>query len=79
MSESSEVEGGGTTTTAAVAGSTDASVEVSPVEEGGGGTTPKDSTSKAFRSCSQLSNPLLKKDCTYRSDNMNMLRRRKLI
>ena len=39
MFESSEVEGGGTT-----AGSTDASAEVSLVEEGGGSTTLEDST-----------------------------------
>ena len=42
MSESSEVEGGGTTSV--VARSTDASVEVSPVEKGGEGATPEDST-----------------------------------
>ena len=40
MSKSFEVEGGGTI--AAVVGSTNASVEVSPIEEGGGGVTPKD-------------------------------------
>ena len=40
MSESSEVDSGGTTAT----GSTDASVEVSPVELGGGGATPEGSS-----------------------------------
>ena len=42
MSKSSEVEGGGTAV--ATAGSTDSSAIVSPVEEGGGGATPEDST-----------------------------------
>ena len=41
ISESFEVEGGGTVATI---GSIDASVEVSHVEEGGGGVTPEDST-----------------------------------
>ena len=40
MIESSKVEGGGTI--AVVVGSTNASVEVSPLEEGGEGVTPKD-------------------------------------
>ena len=42
MSESSEVEGRGTAV--AAIGSTDSSAIVSPVEEGGGGATPEDST-----------------------------------
>ena len=42
MSESFEVEGGGTAVV--VARSTDASAEVSLVEEGGGGATLEDST-----------------------------------
>ena len=44
MFESSEVEGGGTVAAATTTRSTDASIEVSPVEEGGGGATPEDST-----------------------------------
>ena len=42
MSESSEVEGGGTA--AATAGSIDSLAVESPVEEGGGGATPEDTT-----------------------------------
>ena len=40
MSESFEVDGG----VAATVGSTDSSAIVSPIEEGGGGATPEDST-----------------------------------
>ena len=46
MFESSKVEGGGIAAlvAAAAVGYTDVSAEVSPVEEGGGGTTPEDLT-----------------------------------
>ena len=44
MSKSSKVEGGGTAAAAALTGSADASLEVAPVEEGGGGTVPEGST-----------------------------------
>ena len=45
MSESSEVGGGGISAVAALAAwSTGSSTVASPVEEGGGGATPKDST-----------------------------------
>ena len=40
MSESFEVDGG----VAATVGSTDSTAIVSPIEEGGGGATPEDST-----------------------------------
>ena len=44
MSKSSEVKGGGTATTVARTRSIDASPEVVPVEEGGGGAVPEGST-----------------------------------
>jgi len=78
ISESSEVEGGGIAV-ATAAGSTDSSTVVSPIEEEKGGATLENSTLRHFRACSHLRSPLPKKGGTYRSDNMNRLRRRKLI
>ena len=60
MSKSSEVDGVGTI---AVARSTYALAKVSPVEVGGGGTTPEDSSLGCLES--HMSNPLPKKGGTY--------------
>ena len=70
MSESSEVVSGGTSALAAVA--PDASAVLTPVEEGGGGTTPEGST-LGHRANSQMSSPLPKEGGTYGSNNMNGL------
>ena len=78
MSESSEVEGEGTAV-ATAAGSTDSSAVVSLIEKGKGDATLENSTLSHFRACSHLRSPLPKKGGTYRSDNMNRLRHRKLI
>ena len=53
MSKSSEVDGGGV---AATAGSIDSSAIVSPIEEGGGGATPEDSTLRRLELAQDLRN-----------------------
>ena len=72
MLELSEVEGGGAIVAVR---STYALAEGSLVEEGGGGAL----YSRAFRASSHLSSPLPKEGDTYRSYDMNRLRRRKLL
>ena len=80
MSKSSEVKGGGTTTTVARTRSIDASPEVVPVEEGGGGAVPEGSTlGRLELSLSHMSNPLPKKSGTYGSNYVYVLRSREVI
>ena len=71
MLETSEVEGGGSAT--AIESRNASAVE--SLEEGGGGAL----YSRAFRASSHLSSPLPKEGDTYRSYDMNRLRRRKLL
>ena len=75
MSESSEVVDEGTSASATAA--PDASAVSAPVEEGGRGTTPED-TSRTRRANFQVSSPLPKEGGTYGSNNMNRLTSREI-
>ena len=75
MSKSSEVKGGGTAAPPPPPiGLVNASLEVVPVEEGGGGCGTRRLNYRTFKALSHMSSPFLKKGGTYGSNYVYRLR-----